>query len=305
MATIARMAAAEGELNDFIPALASVPRDKFGLVLSDMSGELVSLGACQETFSIQSISKLLVLIALVRDSGDELWLRIGARGSTAERFDSIAMLEFNRGIPTNPFLNAGALVMTDMLLERTDAPQAAIEELLFALTGDPAMSVNQDVAASEIQTADRNRALGYYLRSWGNLKQDVGRVVELYCRLCATELSCLQLARIGANLAIPGKLPWLSGSDHERLLSVLRDCGLYGDSFDVGVRFGLPAKSGSGGGILAIVAGRYGLGVWSPPLAAGGNSAGGMSILRQLGRALDGASVLLPHPDNLFRREQV
>ncbi len=286
MVSIARMAAAEGELNNFIPALASVPRERFGLVLADASGERVSLGACEEAFSIQSISKLLVLIVLMQRSGAEVWRRIGARGSTAERFDSIAMLEFSRGIPTNPFLNAGALVMTDMLLDMTADPEAVMRELLFELTGDHAMSINESVAASEIETADRNRALGYYLRSWGNLRHDVGRVVEVYCRLCAIELSCRRLARIGVNISSAAGAAGLAGPDHERLLAVLRDCGLYGDSFDVAVRFGMPAKSGSGGGILAIVAGQYGLGLWSPPLASGGNSAGGMSVLRQLGRAL-------------------
>jgi glutaminase len=272
-----------GEVNGFIPALSRVERSKFGISIRDASGPLVSIGDYAEPFSIQSISKLFCLMILMEKSADELWQRIGARASVIERFDSVAPLEFSQGIPTNPFLNCGALVMVDMLMDLGGEPEDRVARLLDQSIGVK-LRVNEEVAQSEIETAHRNRALAYYLKSFGNLRHDVEQVVGLYCRMCAIELSADELAAFGAE--VDGKAPLSPEYDHSKLLSVMRDCGLYGESLEIGRRYAIPAKSGSGGGILAFLPPGLGLGIWSPPLGTSGNSVAGTSILTQIGRLL-------------------
>ena len=281
VAAVARASSVAGEINSFIPALSCVPRNKFGLSIHDGRGPLVSIGDASHPFSVQSISKLFALTILMEKSDGEVWQRIGSNASVIERFDSIAPLEFSRGIPSNPFLNSGALVMTDMLLDVSDEPEETVATMLHQSIG-AALRINGEVAKSELETADRNRALAYYLKSYGNLRHPVDRVVEVYCRMCAIELSSDEVAAFAAHLAAGRTQPDIY--DRSKLLSVMRDCGLYGESLDIGRRFGIPAKSGSGGGVLAILPEGLGLGIWSPPLGASGNSVAGVSVLRQFGR---------------------
>lgn len=281
----ARLAAAGGEVNNFIPALGRFAGDHFGAVLIRQDGAVLETGATDEPFSIQSISKLFAMMLLQSRAPERLWRRVGQRAALRERFDSIATLEFCGGIPANPFLNAGALVATDLLLGLGDAPEAMIADLLSHCIGAP-LRINEAVARSEIETADRNRALAWYLRSCGNLDFPPDRVVEQYCRLCAIEMTCRELAAFAESLRImaTGGASALTAADAQRALQIMAKGGLYEESSDIDSRFGIQAKSGSGGGIMAILPGIGSLGVWSPALNPVGNSAAGMAFLRQIAR---------------------
>jgi glutaminase len=279
---------AAGKVADYIPALANVDPNKLGIAFADKDGRVWSAGDADEPFSIQSISKVFTLALALDRVGAGLWDKVG-REPSGSAFNSIVQLESERGKPRNPLINPGAMVVTDRLIG--DRPgEAAIADLLALLGAqarDGSIAVNEEVAASEAATGARNRALAWFMKSFGTLANDVETVLTAYFRQCSVAMSCRQLARAGLFLAFDGRDPE-TGAEvtawhrARRINSVMMLCGHYDNSGEFAFRVGLPGKSGVGGGILAIAPGHGSIAVWSPALNASGTSAAGAAALEAL-----------------------
>ena len=279
-----------GKVADYIPALARVDPRQFGFAICTCSGETASVGDCSVPFSIQSISKVFTLTLALGRAGDALWRRVG-REPSGSPFNSIVQLERELGIPRNPLINAGALVVTDTILAGRP-PQTAVAEVLAylrELSDDMRISVDREVAQSEADTGFRNASLANFIRSFGNLKHPVADVLETYFNQCALRMNCVQLARAGLFLAQHGVDPLtghrvVDAQAARRINAIMMTCGHYDASGDFAFRVGLPGKSGVGGGILAIAPRRAAIAVWSPGLNQSGNSLVGALALESLSK---------------------
>ncbi|MEV0400773.1 glutaminase [Actinoallomurus sp. NPDC050550] len=282
VAAQARPLVGQGQVSRYIPALATVQEERFGIAVADIDGAIHGVGDWETPFSIQSISKTFSLALTLARDGEHLWWRVG-REPSGNPFNSLVQLENENGVPRNPFINAGALVVTDRLQTLTGDAGAAVLEFLRAEAGNPAIAPDPDVADSEAAHGDRNAALAHFMASYGNLENPVPVVLEHYFRQCAITMSCRDLALAGAFLARRGVRNdgsrLLSGSEAKRVNAVMLTCGTYDAAGDFAYRVGLPGKSGVGGGILAIVPGRCAVCVWSPGLDAHGNSVAGVAAL--------------------------
>jgi glutaminase len=285
-----------GRVADYIPALARVEAGRFGIAVATVDGREAMAGDAATPFSIQSISKVFTLTMAIGQAGSDLWRRVGHEPS-GSAFNSIVQLERENGIPRNPLINAGALVVTDTLLAGADVPATItrITDFMRRVAGDPTVSVDPEVAASEGATGFRNASLANFLRACGNLRSAPEAVLEVYFNQCALAMSCRQLARAGLFLAHDGVDPIgrrrvSTPVRARRVNAIMMTCGHYDASGDVAFRVGLPGKSGVGGGILAIAPGRACIAVWSPGLNAAGNSLVGLLALRKLA-SLTGWSV--------------
>jgi glutaminase len=277
-----------GRVADYIPALAKVDPMKLGIAFADKAGQVWGAGDCDEPFSIQSISKVFTLALALDRVGGRLWEKVG-REPSGSAFNSIVQLESERGKPRNPLINPGAMVVTDQLIG--DGPgDAAIADLLALLRAqarDESVTVDEEVAASEAATGARNRALAWFMKSFGTLSNEVETVLTAYFRQCSIAMSCRQLARAGLFLAFDGRDPE-TGAEitawhrARRINSVMMLCGHYDNSGEFAFRVGLPGKSGVGGGILAIAPGHGSIAVWSPALNPSGTSAAGAAALEAL-----------------------
>jgi glutaminase len=279
-----------GDVNQSIPRLAKVDPEKFGIAVASLDGKLISAGDAAEPFSVQSISKVFTLALAIGKLGDALWKRVG-REPSGSAFNSIAQLETERGIPRNPFVNAGALVIADIVLAGLRPKEAIGAILRFAqfLANDTSIRIDPEVARSEAATGFRNAALANYLRAFDNLEHPVEEVLDTYFHQCAIEMSCQQLAQAGLFLANGGRNAFtghmvVSSQPVRRINALMLVCGQYDGSGDFACRVGLPAKSGIAGGILAIVPGKAAVAVWSPGLNPQGNSQLGTIALEQLTR---------------------
>jgi glutaminase len=268
----------QGKVADYIPELARVDPKKFAISIADLDGKVVSTGDANEPFSIQSLSKVFTLALALGKVGDGLWKRVG-REPSGTAFNSIVQLEHERGIPRNPFINAGAIVVTDVVLAG-HRPREAIGEILrFArvVANDETIAIDPAVARSEQETGFRNFALASFMRSFGNLKHPVELTLGVYFHQCAIEMTTTQLSQAGVFLANGGRDPQtgstiVSSERARRINALMLTCGHYDGSGDFAFRVGLPGKSGVGGGILAIVPERAAIAVWSPGLNTHGNS---------------------------------
>ncbi|MCB2129394.1 MAG: glutaminase [Rhodobacteraceae bacterium] len=276
-----------GRVADYIPELASIDPDRFGMSIVMADGRQHSVGDARLPFSIQSVSKVFALALALGRLGDRLWQRVG-REPSGLAFNSILQLEHDRGIPRNPFINAGAIVVTDAVLAGY-APREYLGELLrFVRTaaGDDDIHINQDVARSETETGHRNFALAHYMRAFGNLTNPPEMTLGAYFHQCAIEMTCEQLARSGRFLAgMPGMAGLVSPSRVRRINALMLTCGHYDGSGDFAYRVGLPGKSGVGGGILVIAPGRASIAVWSPGLNSQGNSKLGTEAVERLAKS--------------------
>lgn len=279
---------ADGKVAGYIPALARVDPSRFGIAVVTVDGEIATAGDASVPFSIQSISKVFTLTLALSELGDALWKRIG-REPSGSAFNSIVQLEREHGIPRNPFINAGAIVVTDVLLEGRP-PEVVVSEIvsfLQRLSGDPSVCIDDEVASSEAATGHRNYSLAHFLAAFGQLKNPVSSALAVYFHQCALSMTCVQLARAGLFLSAGGRDP-LTGFEvvlperARRINALMLTCGHYDASGDVAFRIGLPGKSGVGGGILAIVPRRAAIAVWSPGLNANGNSHAGTIALELL-----------------------
>lgn len=281
-----------GQVASYIPALARVPAAQLGIALRTCDGEEAHAGDSTTPFSIQSISKLFTLTLGMRELGEALWERIG-REPSGNAFNSLVQLESEHGIPRNPFINAGAIAVTDRLVSVID-PKAEMLALLSSLCGEP-VHFDEEVAASEAATGFRNVALANFMKSFGRIDNDVGAVLDVYFHACAIRMSCLQLARATGFLSRDGAHPYtgehlLTERQARRVNALMLTCGTYDAAGEFAFRIGLPCKSGVGGGIVAVVPDRLTLCVWSPALEPGGNSMLGMKAL-ELFTARTGLSI--------------
>jgi len=271
-----------GTIPDYIPPLAKVSGKKFGMALQTTDGQSCEIGDAAERFSIQSISKLFSLTLAFRLVGTALWKRVG-REPSGTPFNSLVQLEYERGIPRNPFINAGALVITDIILEHVDDPQKTYLSFLQQITGIPSVKISKTVYQAEIKSGHRNRALANLLKDFGNLRHNVEDVLDFYFFQCAVMMNCRELAMASLFLANNGDAPVagevVSQRHAKRINAVMLTCGTYDAAGDFAYRVGLPGKSGVGGGIVAVVPGRMSLCVWSPALNSAGNSYAGTKAL--------------------------
>ncbi len=281
-----------GEVADYIPELASVSLNQFGIAVAPLDGLPVTAGSADVPFSIQSISKVFGLVVALQRVGATLWRRVG-REPSGDPFNSIVQLEFERGKPRNPFINAGALVISDVILQETEVTSAEhpVLELCRKLANDPTIAIDHDVFASELATGDRNRALAYFMLSEGNIKSDVKAITESYFQQCSIEMSCTQLATSARFLAAVGEEELREGLDitperARRINALMMTCGCYDASGEVAFRVGLPCKSGVGGGVVAIVPGLGSIAAWCPGLDKKGNSVLALRALEEVARKL-------------------
>jgi glutaminase len=284
----------QGRVASYIPELAKVSPQQFGMAVVGMDGVVHTVGDAGVRFSIQSISKLFTLVMALQLEGEALWRRVG-REPSGTPFNSLVQLEFENGKPRNPFINPGALVCTDILCTRYAVPENAVVDFLRSLSGNPEVHYNRAVARSERQTGHRNAAMGHLMKSFGNLNNGVDVVLDAYCRHCAIEMDCVELARAVTFLAHGGAHPGgagevLSTSLAKRLNALMLTCGTYDAAGDFAFRVGLPAKSGVGGGIVAVMPGDCGICVWSPGLEPSGNSLAGSFALERF-TTLTGRSI--------------
>ncbi len=281
-----------GEVATYIPQLARVDPSAFGMVVIDADGNVAAGGDSDVPFSIQSISKVFTLTLALGKAGDRLWERVG-REPSGSRFNSIVQLEHEHGIPRNPFINAGAIAVTDIILSGHQPREALGEILRFMqfIADDPSIMIDEAVAASEKATGYRNIALANYMKSFGVLENPVDYTLGVYFHHCAIAMTCRQLAMAGRFLAMHGRnpttgLPVVPDERARRINAIMLTCGHYDGSGEFAYRVGLPGKSGVGGGILAIAPGKASIAVWSPGLDAAGNSHLGRIALERLTKRL-------------------
>jgi glutaminase len=263
-----------GRVASYIPELAGVDPALFGIAVALPTGETLAAGDAHTPFSIQSISKVFTLAMALGRLGDELWKRVG-REPSGLAFNSILQLEQEGGRPRNPFVNAGAIVVTDAILAQNEPRELLAELLRFirSAAGDDDIHIIKEVARSEASTAHRNRALAHMLKDQGNLQNAPDRVLGAYFHQCAIEMTCVQLALAGRFLIGSPETALIAADNVRRINALMMTCGHYDGSGDFAYRVGLPGKSGVGGGILVIAPRRASIAVWSPGLNAQGNSA--------------------------------
>jgi len=276
----------QGRVADYIPALSQISPNMFGMALQEVDGAAFHTGHSAVPFSIQSVSKLFTLTMAVLLEGEALWKRLG-REPSGSAFNSLVQLEYENGIPRNPFINAGALVLADVIVSHVSNPKAAILEFVRNLCGNPDIEYDQAVAQSEREWGDRNAALAHFMKSFGNLKSSVDEVLDTYVHHCALKMSCIDLAHAFRYLAHGGCNPdtgerLMSTSQTKRINALMLTCGVYDAAGDFAYRVGLPGKSGVGGGIVAVMPGKWSTAVWSPALNGKGNSLVGTLALELL-----------------------
>ncbi len=270
---------AHGKVADYIPALAEVEPNQFAMTITLESGEQFSVGKSQEPFSIQSISKVLAFSLAIDTYSTSLYKRVGVEPSGSP-FNSLVQLEYENGIPRNPFINAGAIVVMDALMSHFGGDYAALEKVMNftrEISDNPNVQFDAVVAKSEMEHASRNLALSQLMKSFGNFENDVHEVVRTYFKQCAISMSTEDLSRAMIYLAFKGKDPisnkeFLTEAQAKRINALMLTCGHYDASGEFAFNVGLPAKSGVGGGIVAVVPNVMSIAVWSPRLNAYGNS---------------------------------
>ena len=284
----------EGEVASYIPELAKADKNDLGICIVTLNGEVYKAGMWDKKFTIQSISKVISLMLAILDNGkDYVFKKVGVE-PTGDSFNSIVNLEIrHRDRPYNPMVNSGAIVTTSLISgENKEEKIERLLEFTKRVMGNDDITINEEVYKSELETGDRNRALAYFLKSSNFLEGNIDEVLEVYFKQCSMEVTTEDLAKFGAMLSNEGVLPW-SG---ERIISrdicriiktIMVTCGMYDDSGQFAVHIGIPAKSGVGGGIMASVPRRMGIGVYGPALDNKGNSIGGKNILRDLSEEMD------------------
>lgn len=272
-----------GKVASYIPELGLVDPEKMGIHLATVQESHYSFGDSNEKFSIQSIAKVLSLTLALKTVGKDLWRRVGVEPS-GSAFNSLVQLEAEEGIPRNPFINAGAIVICDILLTHLDNPKIELLEFVRKTSGIESIDYCSKIAKSEKQTGYRNYALAYFMKDFGNIHNDVEDVLDLYFHLCSIEMTCKELSQAFLFLASSGVNPVtnetiISPERTKRVNSIMQMCGFYDEAGEFAFGTGLPGKSGVGGGIVAIHPGKYCIAVWSPKLNMNGNSYKGMKIL--------------------------
>ena len=275
-----------GKVASYIPELANVDPKKLGIHLTTVQSDHFALGDSNERFSIQSISKVLSLTLALKVVGEEVWDRVGVEPS-GSAFNSLVQLEYEKGIPRNPMINAGAIVICDFLISCLDNPKYELLQFIRNISGIAGIDYSEKVAQSEVQTGFRNYSLANLMKGFGNIHNDIEAVMDLYFHLCSIEMSCKELAQAFLFLAADGINPMInekiiSPGRTKRVNAIMQMCGFYDEAGEFAFRVGLPGKSGVGGGIVAVHPGKYCIAVWSPKLNKNGNSYKGMRVLEEV-----------------------
>ena len=276
----------KGKVADYIPALAGVDPEQFGMSLTLFDGSQYSVGSADTPFSIQSISKVFTFTLALKFYSTAIYKRIG-REPSGNPFNSLVQLEYEHGIPRNPFINAGAVNVTDALITHYGNENHAFNEIMGfvrAIADNPSVDFSETVATSEMEHGFRNLALANLMKSFNNIDNDVRAVVQTYFRHCAIEMNTKMLSRAMLYLANHGEDPvngtvYITPQQAKRINAVMLTCGHYDASGDFAFHVGLPGKSGVGGGIVAVIPKVMGIAVWSPGLNAQGNSLVGTKAL--------------------------
>jgi len=273
----------QGKVASYIPALAEVNPSSFGMAVVTIDGKVYTVGDANQPFSIQSVSKVFNLVLAFSHLGDSIWNRVG-REPSGNAFNSLLQLEYEAGIPRNPFINAGAIAVADMLCELFPNAEDELIGFVRELANNQDISYDSRVAQSEKETGNRNYALGYFMKSFDNIQMPIDRVMDFYFKQCSIAMNCVDLGRSFLMLANHGVVPHsgkrvLTVSQSKRLSSLLLTSGLYNEAGEFAFRVGLPAKSGVGGGIAAIIPQKLSVVVWSPELNTYGNSLAGIQAL--------------------------
>ena len=273
-----------GEVASYIPELANVQKNKFGIYLNRINGENFHVGNWSTPFSIQSISKVLTLSKAMQLIGNNLWNRMDVEPS-GDPFNHLSLLELENGIPRNPLINSGAIVIADILVSELENPKTDFLQFVRELANDETINYNEKVALSEKNTGFTNYATANLLKSYGNLKNDVETVLDFYFHQCSLEMNCEQLSNVFYLFANRGNcmksIAHLTLSQVKRINAIMLTCGFYDEAGEFAFEVGLPGKSGVGGGIVAVLPNRYILTTWSPGLNKKGNSYRGMRALEK------------------------
>lgn len=289
-----RMYTKQGELASYIPELTKANKNALGVCITTLDGEEICAGDCETKFTIQSISKVISLIIAFMDNGEEkVFSKVGVE-PTSEAFNSITNLETkNLHKPLNPMINAGAIAIVS-LIKGKDSEEVFSKILNFTrkMTGNPNLVVNEDIYRSEKSTGHRNRSLAYFMKSTGIIDKDIEETLDAYFKQCSIEVTCKDISRIGAVLANDGIVPWtgekLIPKDIAKTVkAIMITCGMYDESGQFAVNIGIPAKSGVGGGVMATVPSKMGIGVVGPALDDKGNSIAGIKVLEDISKKLN------------------
>ena len=280
----------QGKVANYIPELGEIDPNQFGLSIATIDGDVHSFGAAATPFSIQSISKLFTLELLVELLGESVWDHIG-RSPTNSAFNSLGWLEQEKGKPYNPFVNAGALAVTDRIMNSTAMALHSILQHVRQLAGDQSIQINDRVGDSERATCWRNLSIAYLMKSFGTINGPVETLLDIYCDQCAIEMNCEQLARAGLLFVRGGLDPngnqVLTPTSCDRINALLATAGMYDGAGEFAFRVGLPAKSGVGGGILAVSPGKMAIAAWGPALDGTGQSIVSLKALEILANHLE------------------
>ncbi|KJD32839.1 glutaminase [Tamlana nanhaiensis] len=272
----------KGTVATYIPELAKVDIANFGIHLRTINNTCFGIGEYDTLFSIQSISKVLSLAYAMSLVGEAIWKRVDVEPS-GHPFNQLALLEVENGIPRNPFINSGAIVIADILLSHLDDPKTDFLNFVRQLCDDDSINYNETVALSEKQTGFKNVSAANLLKSFKNLENDIDAVLDFYFHQCSIEMTCSQLTKVFYFLANNGcclqnKLH-LTNSQVKRINALMLTCGFYDEAGEFAFEVGLPGKSGVGGGIVALLPDNFIITTWSPGLNKKGNSLLGMQAL--------------------------
>lgn len=276
----------KGKVATYIPELANVDDAMFGVHITRLDGAEFGMGNNLEKFSIQSIAKVLSLTMAYKIMGERIWSRVDVEPS-GTKFDSLLLLETYHGIPRNPFINSGALVVCDILISHLDNAREEFLDFVRALSDIPHLNYSDKIADSEKAHGYRNTALCNFIKSFGNIENEPAEVLDFYFDMCSLEMNCQQLSKTFTFLANGGhkiinNKKIISKSNSKRINALMLTCGFYDESGEFAFKVGLPGKSGVGGGIVALYPGNYAIAVWSPKLNPNGNSFKGMKLLETI-----------------------
>lgn len=276
----------QGKVANYIPELAKINPDKFALNLTTIDGHKYSVGDAQEKFSIQSIAKVFAFSQAYIFHGEDLFKRVGVEPS-GTAFDSLIQLEYEKGKPRNPFINPGALVICDILIDTLKHPKNDLLDFVRKLVNNDEINFNPKVAESEKQSGFKNAAHINLMKSFGTIKNPIDLVLDLYYYLCSIEMSVEELSKafmlyVNRGMLIDRQIQLLTHSKTKRINALMQTCGFYDEAGEFSFKVGLPGKSGVGGGIVAVFPERFSVAVWSPRLNEKGNSFLGMKALELL-----------------------
>ena len=280
-----------GNVATYIPELSTGNRDALGIYIVTCDGEEFSAGDIDEQFTIQSISKVITLICALEDYGsEEVFKKISAE-PTADAFNSIINLETkNYHKPLNPMINSGAIATVSMLKGKSLSEKYdRVVSLIRELSQNQNITLNEKVYMSENKTGNRNRSIAYFMKSTGVIDGDIEECLTLYFLLCSLNITCKDISKIASVIANKGVLPWngkrvFKEETANITKAIMLTCGMYDASGEFSIMVGIPAKSGVGGGIMAVVPNRMGIGVIGPSLDEKGNSIAGVKLLKDLSK---------------------